>query len=181
MGLYQTRRLLNTEKLIFMADGDQLSENGGGLYVLVSVEPAGFVTFPNVQERQDVIYNIALETFGNIWPDKQFSDRLRSINGNPFAKSSGISPNSELSEKSKTPRCFMFPMDEGISPSKELECIIKHEDLEHFSLLRCQVTANMKGRSAEEVAERILSRPSLSGLQVIVEKKHSYICLSSSD
>ncbi|KAK9098383.1 hypothetical protein Syun_025428 [Stephania yunnanensis] len=36
---------------------------------------------------------------------------------------------------------------------------------QHFSLLRCQVTANMKGRSAEEVAERILSQPSLSGLQ----------------
>ncbi|KAK9149398.1 hypothetical protein Scep_008155 [Stephania cephalantha] len=58
MGLYQTRRLLNTEKLIFMADGDQLSESSGGLYVVVSVEPAGFVAFPNVQERQDVIYNI---------------------------------------------------------------------------------------------------------------------------
>ncbi|KAK9093574.1 hypothetical protein Syun_028485 [Stephania yunnanensis] len=61
MGFYQTRRLLNTEKLIFMADGDQLSENGGGLYVLVSVEPAGFVAFPNVQERQDVIYNIVCD------------------------------------------------------------------------------------------------------------------------
>ncbi|KAK9141997.1 hypothetical protein Syun_011397 [Stephania yunnanensis] len=58
MGLYQTRRLLNTEKFIFMADGDQLSESGGGLYILVSVEPAGFVAFPNVQERQDVSYNI---------------------------------------------------------------------------------------------------------------------------
>ncbi|KAK9141989.1 hypothetical protein Syun_011389 [Stephania yunnanensis] len=34
------------------------SESGGGLYVLVSVEPAGFVAFPNVQERQDVVYNI---------------------------------------------------------------------------------------------------------------------------
>ncbi|KAK9141998.1 hypothetical protein Syun_011398 [Stephania yunnanensis] len=61
MGLYQTRRLLNTEKLIFVADGDQLRESGGGLYVLVSVEPAGFVAFPNVQERQDVIYNIGKE------------------------------------------------------------------------------------------------------------------------
>ncbi|KAK9141993.1 hypothetical protein Syun_011393 [Stephania yunnanensis] len=61
MGLYKTRRLLNTEKLIFMADGDQLSESGGGLYVLVSVEPASFVAFPNVQERQDVIYNIVCD------------------------------------------------------------------------------------------------------------------------
>ena len=29
-----------------------------------------------------------------------------------------------------------------------------------------QVVANMRGNSAEEVAERILSQPSLSGLQV---------------
>ncbi|KAK9102262.1 hypothetical protein Sjap_019516 [Stephania japonica] len=61
MGLYQTRRLLNTEKLIFMADGDQLSESGSGLYVVVSVEPAGFIAFPNVKKRQDVIYNIVCD------------------------------------------------------------------------------------------------------------------------
>lgn len=32
--------------------------------------------------------------------------------------------------------------------------------------LRWQVTANMRGNSAEEVAEKILSQSSLSGLQV---------------
>lgn len=35
-----------------------------------------------------------------------------------------------------------------------------------FTLSGWQVTANMRGSSAEEVAERVLSQPSLSGLQV---------------
>ena len=35
-----------------------------------------------------------------------------------------------------------------------------------FSHLSWQVTANMRGSSAEEVAERVLTQPSLSGLQV---------------
>ena len=33
-------------------------------------------------------------------------------------------------------------------------------------ILHWQVTANTRGSSAEEVAERVLSQPSLSGLQV---------------
>ena len=39
-----------------------------------------------------------------------------------------------------------------------------------FSLIfSFQVVANMRGNSAEEVAERVLSQPSLSGLQVMFQ------------
>lgn len=34
------------------------------------------------------------------------------------------------------------------------------------AVLNCKVTANMKGNSAEEVAEKVLGQASLSGLQV---------------
>lgn len=36
-----------------------------------------------------------------------------------------------------------------------------------YAYVSLQVTANMRGKSAEDVAERILSQSSLSGLQVI--------------
>ncbi|KAL5992137.1 hypothetical protein ACLOJK_013052 [Asimina triloba] len=56
------RRLLNTEKLIFKVDSDALviiQEPGREeVYVLVTVEPAGVVALPHVQERQTVIFNI---------------------------------------------------------------------------------------------------------------------------
>ncbi|KAK6121160.1 hypothetical protein DH2020_045081 [Rehmannia glutinosa] len=44
---------------------------------------------------------------------------------------------------------------------------ITHEMLERLEAhLRAVVTANMRGSSAEEVADRVLSQPSLSGLQI---------------
>lgn len=35
----------------------------GGLYVLVSVQPEGFVAIPGVRERKDVIFNIGKDEF----------------------------------------------------------------------------------------------------------------------
>ncbi|KAF6172715.1 hypothetical protein GIB67_012198, partial [Kingdonia uniflora] len=59
-GFNGSRRLLNTEKLIFEADGDELSSVESSIYALVAVEPAGVVALPHVQERQFVIFNIGL-------------------------------------------------------------------------------------------------------------------------
>ncbi|PIA64561.1 hypothetical protein AQUCO_00100201v1 [Aquilegia coerulea] len=50
-------RLLNTEKLIFKAGGN----NSGGMYVRVSVEPAGVFAIPYAAERESVIFNIICE------------------------------------------------------------------------------------------------------------------------
>ncbi|KAF9613929.1 hypothetical protein IFM89_013176 [Coptis chinensis] len=55
------RRLLNTEKLIFKVDGKDLNSDRGGMYVLVSVEPAGVVAIPHVRERETVIFNIVCD------------------------------------------------------------------------------------------------------------------------
>ncbi|KAF5183023.1 Atp phosphoribosyltransferase protein [Thalictrum thalictroides] len=41
-----------------------------------------------------------------------------------------------------------------------------HEILERLEAHLREVTANMRGGSAEDVADRILSQPSLSGLQI---------------
>lgn len=35
----------------------------GGFYVLVSVQPEGFVAIPGVRERKDVIFNIGKNEF----------------------------------------------------------------------------------------------------------------------
>ncbi|KAI3881301.1 hypothetical protein MKX03_005148 [Papaver bracteatum] len=44
------RRLLNTEKLVFKADNNDIPEHQK--YVLVSVEPAGVVAIPGAKERE---------------------------------------------------------------------------------------------------------------------------------
>ncbi|PQQ13901.1 uncharacterized protein Pyn_06405 [Prunus yedoensis var. nudiflora] len=54
------RRLLNTEKLIFKTESLG-SNDQGGMYVLVSVEPEGVVAIPNVQEREHIIFNIVCD------------------------------------------------------------------------------------------------------------------------
>ncbi|KAJ4959094.1 hypothetical protein NE237_026205 [Protea cynaroides] len=55
------RRLLNTEKLIIYADSLDLNSHKAGIYVLVTVEPAGIIGLPHVQERQFVIFNIVCD------------------------------------------------------------------------------------------------------------------------
>lgn len=54
------RRLLNTEKLIFKSESDG-SNDQGGVFVLVTVEPEGVVAIPNVQEREYIIFNIVCD------------------------------------------------------------------------------------------------------------------------
>ncbi|MCL7026288.1 hypothetical protein MKW94_027009 [Papaver nudicaule] len=54
---WRNRRLLNTEKLIFNHQNLDHSEK----YVLVSVEPAGVVAIPGVNERELVLFNIVCD------------------------------------------------------------------------------------------------------------------------
>ncbi|RVX17287.1 hypothetical protein CK203_003464 [Vitis vinifera] len=58
LGLNRKRRLLNTEKLIFKTDNLDLFSIQDGMYVLVTVEPAGVVAIPHTRERELVIFNI---------------------------------------------------------------------------------------------------------------------------
>ncbi|XP_059640434.1 uncharacterized protein LOC132282699 isoform X3 [Cornus florida] len=60
-GLKQRRKLLNTEKLIFKSDSMDLLRDQDGTYVLVTVEPEGFVAMPHVQEQKYVIFNIVCD------------------------------------------------------------------------------------------------------------------------
>ncbi|KAI3857076.1 hypothetical protein MKW92_036622 [Papaver armeniacum] len=58
------RRLLNTEKLIFKADSNDIpnqSLDQNEKFVLVSVEPAGVVAIPGVKERELVLFNIVCD------------------------------------------------------------------------------------------------------------------------
>ncbi|KAI3904296.1 hypothetical protein MKW92_039262 [Papaver armeniacum] len=59
------RRLLNTEKLIFKADSNDIPNHQrldqNEKYVLVSVEPAGVVAIPGVKERELVLFNIVCD------------------------------------------------------------------------------------------------------------------------
>ncbi|KAI3945028.1 hypothetical protein MKW92_025873 [Papaver armeniacum] len=59
------RRLLNTEKLIFKADTNDIPNHQrldqSEKYVLVSVEPAGVVAIPGVNERELVLFNIVCD------------------------------------------------------------------------------------------------------------------------
>ncbi|KAH0464528.1 hypothetical protein IEQ34_007314 [Dendrobium chrysotoxum] len=56
-----SRRLLNTEKLIFKFDSKKLSSGENEAFVLVTVEPAGIVAKPNVQKNKLVLFNIICE------------------------------------------------------------------------------------------------------------------------
>ncbi|KAF5743217.1 hypothetical protein HS088_TW09G01282 [Tripterygium wilfordii] len=58
LGLNRNRRLLNTEKLIFKTDGVTALNNKDKVFVLVTVEPEGFVAIPHVPERKFITYNI---------------------------------------------------------------------------------------------------------------------------
>ncbi|OMO66889.1 hypothetical protein CCACVL1_20949 [Corchorus capsularis] len=60
-GLNRNRRLLNTEKLIFKTDSLDTIDDQGGLYVLVNVEPEGFVAISNAKEREFIIFNIVCD------------------------------------------------------------------------------------------------------------------------
>ncbi|OMO86638.1 hypothetical protein COLO4_21009 [Corchorus olitorius] len=60
-GLNRNRRLLNTEKLIFKTDSLDTIDDQGGLFVLVNVEPEGFVAMSNAKERESIIFNIACD------------------------------------------------------------------------------------------------------------------------
>ncbi|KAE8687621.1 histone-lysine N-methyltransferase ATX1-like [Hibiscus syriacus] len=60
-GLIRNRRLLNTEKLIFKTDDLDTINDQSGLYVLVTVEPEGFVAIPNSKEREFIIFNIVCD------------------------------------------------------------------------------------------------------------------------
>ncbi|CAN6280928.1 unnamed protein product [Urochloa humidicola] len=51
----KNRRLLNTEKIIFKAEGSS------PVYVLVTVEPEGVVAKPNVPEREHALFNIVCD------------------------------------------------------------------------------------------------------------------------
>ncbi|KAB2072574.1 hypothetical protein ERO13_A07G022184v2 [Gossypium hirsutum] len=60
-GLNRNRRLLNTEKLIFKTDNLDSINDQGGLHILVTVEPEGFVAIPNTKEREFIIFNIVCD------------------------------------------------------------------------------------------------------------------------
>ncbi|KAL7608829.1 uncharacterized protein LOC111912600 [Lactuca sativa] len=55
------RKLLNTEKLIFKNDDEDLQINQSGMYVMLTVETEGVVAIPNGKEREMVIYNIVCD------------------------------------------------------------------------------------------------------------------------
>ncbi|XP_021735983.1 uncharacterized protein LOC110702565 isoform X1 [Chenopodium quinoa] len=61
VGLNRLRKLLNTEKLIFKAEDLDEINRQGGLYVLITVEPEGFVAIPGVQERENILFNIVCD------------------------------------------------------------------------------------------------------------------------
>ncbi|CAH2067591.1 unnamed protein product [Thlaspi arvense] len=65
--LNQMRRLLNTEKLIFKVESLEETNNKGGLYVLLTVEPEGIVAIPNSEERSFVVHNIGKFVKNNSW------------------------------------------------------------------------------------------------------------------
>ncbi|XP_021754016.1 uncharacterized protein LOC110719394 isoform X2 [Chenopodium quinoa] len=61
VGMNRLRKLLNTEKLIFKAEDLDEINRQGGLYVLITVEPEGFVAIPGVQERENILFNIVCD------------------------------------------------------------------------------------------------------------------------
>ncbi|PON98535.1 GPI-Mannosyltransferase II co-activator, Pga [Trema orientale] len=60
LALHTNRRLLNTEKIIFRTESLD-SSNQDGMYVLVTVEPEGFVAKPNVAERESILFNLVCD------------------------------------------------------------------------------------------------------------------------
>uniref|UniRef100_A0A2P2N9U7 Uncharacterized protein LOC107262298 n=1 Tax=Rhizophora mucronata TaxID=61149 RepID=A0A2P2N9U7_RHIMU len=53
------RRLLNTEKLIFKTN--DFSDDQSKYYVMLTVEPEGFVAILHVPESQEIMYNIVCD------------------------------------------------------------------------------------------------------------------------
>ncbi|GAA0156127.1 hypothetical protein LIER_13691 [Lithospermum erythrorhizon] len=56
-----SRKLLNTEKLVFKTDNFDLVDGEGGWFVLVSVEPEGVVAIQQAKEREHVTFNIVCD------------------------------------------------------------------------------------------------------------------------
>lgn len=61
VGLNQGRKLLNTEKIIFKADGITSLTEQGNMSVLVNVEPEGVVAIPGKHEREYAVFNIVCD------------------------------------------------------------------------------------------------------------------------
>ncbi|KAK4388789.1 hypothetical protein Sango_2215900 [Sesamum angolense] len=61
LGLNLGRKLLNTEKIIFMTDEMLSSTDQGGMSVLINVKPEGIVAIPGIQEREYVMFNIVCD------------------------------------------------------------------------------------------------------------------------
>ncbi|KAK4417060.1 hypothetical protein Salat_2531500 [Sesamum alatum] len=61
LGLNLGRKLLNTEKIIFMTDGMLSLIDQGGMSVLVNVKPEGVVAVPGKREREFVMFNIVCD------------------------------------------------------------------------------------------------------------------------
>lgn len=59
--LSQGRKLLNTEKIIFKADGITSLAEQGAMSVLVNVEPEGVVAIPGKHEREHAVFNIVCD------------------------------------------------------------------------------------------------------------------------
>ncbi|KAH6783833.1 caveolin-1 protein [Perilla frutescens var. hirtella] len=61
VGLNRGRKLLNTEKIIFKADGITSLTEQGEMSVLVNLEPEGVVALPGKQEREYAMFNIVCD------------------------------------------------------------------------------------------------------------------------
>ncbi|XP_038892690.1 uncharacterized protein LOC120081684 isoform X2 [Benincasa hispida] len=57
----QSRKLLDTEKLLFKTEGMNLLGDQVDTHVLVTVKSEGVVAIPSVQERESIIFNIACD------------------------------------------------------------------------------------------------------------------------
>ncbi|KAJ0982781.1 hypothetical protein J5N97_011036 [Dioscorea zingiberensis] len=59
--LGRNRRLLNTEKMIFKADGSNMVSGFSELYALVTVEAAGVIAKPGLPESELIMFNIVCD------------------------------------------------------------------------------------------------------------------------
>ncbi|KAL5728945.1 hypothetical protein ACHQM5_001964 [Ranunculus cassubicifolius] len=61
IGVNLKRKLLNTEKLIFKVEANDLTNHQNKMYIVVSVEPDGVVAIPYALERESVLFNIVCD------------------------------------------------------------------------------------------------------------------------
>ncbi|XP_031737616.1 uncharacterized protein LOC101222383 isoform X2 [Cucumis sativus] len=57
----QSRKLLDTEKLIFKTEGMKLKGDQVDAHVLVTVKSEGVVAIPSVREMESIVYNIVCD------------------------------------------------------------------------------------------------------------------------